>query len=292
MKRILAFLTGVLAVAACMRAELFYLRPEGDKAPRGRIAAVEARASVADGKIGSPRKASWAICWQGVEVGLAFDFGNYLDGIDEPEVKVSCNGRTAFIGKGMNCAGGFNTLAVEWADDGTATVLAGERALRPVMTFDSLPQPADSVRLTGTKLTADCLIAETDDRDFSRLMTAHGADELQGAPRWRYLDRDSDPKLALAGGAYELALIGNELIYIGGAVTNADLWKPGMLKGRLTPTGYDGYFRLEWVDATGRTLNDESYATFDSAAKTMKLTFPGLQTTLRFTSQPLTDTIR
>lgn len=292
MKRALILLSAILTVAAAMRAELFYLQPDGDRTPRGRITAVEARAAVADGKIGSTRKASWAICWSGVKVAMEFDFGNYLDGIDEPKVKVSCNGRSAVIGKGINCAGGFNTLAVEWADDGTATVLAGERSLKPMMTFDSLPQPSDSIRLSGTKLTADCLIAETDDRDFSRLMTAHTPTELEAATRWRYLDRDNDPKLAVAGGAYELAQIGNELIYMSGAVTNSHKWTPGMLKGRLTPTGYDGYFRLEWVDATGRTLNDESYATFDSATKTMKLTFPGLHTSLRFTSHTLSDRIR
>lgn len=127
------------------------------------------------------------------------------------------------------------------------------------------------------------LIIETDSNDFDRLMTDYTPEQLSGAIRWRYLDRENDPAVALPGGNYVLAQVGNDLVYMGGARINASLWRAGMLKGRLTPTGYVGYMRLQWYDATGRSLADESYAEMDSTAQTMTLVFPALQARLRFT---------
>jgi hypothetical protein len=125
-------------------------------------------------------------------------------------------------------------------------------------------------------------MVETNENALERLRTNYTADELAAAPRWQYLDRENDPKIALLGGRYELAQIGNDLIYLSGAKTNATHWHQGMLKGRLKPTGYVGYYHLEWFDATGRSIADDCYAQFDETSKTMTVNFPGLNASLRF----------
>lgn len=286
MKRLLfAALGGMFMLPVA--AEVCYLRPPADAVPRGRIAAVEARVASPQGRVGSETAARWALCWPGAEVGLRFDFRTHLDGVDEPEVVVECNGRRAVATSGFNVSGGWNTVAVEWGGDGAATVLAGEFALRPLLRLDSLPRPTDSIRVEGDRPRVEMLIVETDDADFGRLHSGYGADALEAAERWRYLDRENDPAFARPGGDYELALIadsqgGYDIIYMGGAVTNAAHWEPGMLKGRIEPTGFAGYYKLEWVDATGRLIPDECFAEFDSGRTVLTLSFPSLQASLRF----------
>ena len=79
-----------------------------------------------------------------------------------------------------------------------------------------------------------------------------------------------------------MAWVADDLIYMAGAQTNETRWKQGMLKGRLTPTGYVGYYHLEWYDATGRLLAEDCYAEYDEKSKTMTFVFPSLNASLRF----------
>lgn len=281
--RIGALLIALVAVLP-LRAEVAYLNPQGDVVPAGKVMAVEARASVAKGGIGSSKPRRWSINWSGVSVVLEFDLSSYVDGIDNPRLNVECNGEKVSVTKGVNFAGGFNSVAIEWASNGSATVSVGEYGLTEVLRFDSLPMPADSIRIAGSSPMVDCLVVETDNRDFGRLQTAYSQAELNSAIRWRYLDKENNPDLALSGGEYVLAQIGNDLVYVSGAKTNAEQWKSGMLKARLTATGYSGYYKVDWYDSTGKLIPDESYAELNATAKTMKITFPKLQTSLRFTS--------
>lgn len=267
-------------------AEVRYLSADNPQVPADEaIVAVEARVALPEARIGSGRQGAWSLCWgDTAAVTLAFDFRAYVDGIDEPTVTVSCAGRSAVASKGFDCNGGFNTLAVEWGSDGKVRVFGGERALAPLLELDSLPRPHGLLRVLSTVGTPDVadMMVETDPDDFGRLQSTYTDAQLDSATVWRLLDRENDPTIALPGGRYVLAQVGEDLVYLSGAQTNAAHWRRGMLKGRLTPTGYTGYYSLEWFDATGRRLADDCYAQFDSAASTLTLTFPALQASLRF----------
>lgn len=295
LRTFLLFLLAALRPAGEVSARTHYLAEAGGSVPAdSRVTAVEARVSVADGRVGGQKAGWWAIRWDDTEaVRVTFDFRNFVDGIDEPAVTVTAAGQSVSLNEGINCSGGYNTVAVEWNPDGYATVLVGERELIPAVRIPDLAPPAGSVSIVGSGPTVESLIVETDDRDFSRLQTALTDEELAEAEMWRYLDRESDPRVAIPGGEYRLAMVpsrsvsgGYDLIYMEGARTNGAYWKRGMRKGTLTPTGYVGYYRLSWVDATGRTLPDESSAELDATARTMRLNFPSLRASLRFTSLP------
>ncbi|MCM1292663.1 MAG: hypothetical protein NC111_05655 [Bacteroides sp.] len=104
---------------------------------------------------------------------------------------------------------------------------------------------------------------------------------------WKYLDRDNNPNLARLGGEYTLAIVRSEdnsesydIIYISGATTNASQWTPGMLKGRLHPTGFTGHFDLEWYDAAMDPIAKECSASIEQSGL-IRLDFPLLKTSLR-----------
>lgn len=281
-----AIVTVLLVSAIAAGAELIYLPAEGARVSATGICAVEARVALPAARSGSGKHAWWSIVWPGTEVSFHFNTTTHVDGIDDPVAEVKCGNRSATIRSGFDASGGFNTLAVEWLPDGSAHILAGDRALHQVLLVDSLPLPTDSVSVTSS---APCevadLIIETNPDDFGRLLTGYSAEELNAAPRWRYLDRENDPAVAVCGGNYELAAIAEpsgriNLVYLAGAQTNAPHWKPGMLKGRLIPTGFKGYYKLEWVDATGRRIPDECYARLESP-ELLNLVFPSLQASIR-----------
>lgn len=293
MRSVVAYI--LLSAALTATGRVHYLPVENPRIPEeGRVVAVEARVALPEARIGSAKRAGWSLNWgDSVSVVLEFDFSTFVDGVDEPRIIVSCSGLTAELTKGFDCSGGFNTLAVEWGGDGRARVLGGERALTELLELDSLACPSGG-ELTVTPIAgghpdiAD-LMVETDENDFSRLMTDYGDDELTGACLWTYLDRENDPAVARIGGRYLLAQVGDDLVYIGGAQTNAPHWRKGMLKGRLTATPYSGYYHLDWFDATGRRLADDCYAEFSADGVTMTLCFPALDAKMRFSSRGATD---
>lgn len=280
MKILLPILT-LLLLPVAAAAEVFYLN-EGDSLPAGRVCAVEARCRHHGARTG--RQASWTIQWEGGEVTIDFDCRNLVDGIGEPEVTVTCGGKTA-PATGVNFNGGWNSLAVEWYTDGTAIVLAGDNNLTQTLTLGSLPRPRGTLCVTSSpgKFEVMDLIAETDDADLSRLMTDADTEALEP---WVYLDRSGDSARSLPGGTYSLGLLpsaeGYDIIYLGGAGVNSAAWRPGMRKGRLTSRGFDGHYLLRWIDATGRDLPGEHYALLDRALRILTLKFPALDATLRF----------
>lgn len=264
----------LLLISLAARAEIYYFHGDSVAVPSGSIVAVEARAEHKGGQ--------WSIVWPGACITLGPAASQFVDGVDEPLARITC-GEHSVTAKGFECYGGYNTLAVEWSADGRAHILGGKNELHQLMVLDSLPKPQDAIRVLEASSIAE-IIVETNPNNFDRLTTGYSDDEINAGKVWRYLDRESDPKIALLGGNYILTQIGNDLLYLAGAKTNAAHWRKGMLKGQLTPTGYEGYYRLQWYDATGRKLADESFAQFDPQASTMTLTFPGLQASLRFTS--------
>lgn len=279
-------LTATITALACgltAAGKVHYLAADGGQVPEGQVAAVEVRAALPGGSIGEGKTAAWSVTWPGTKIVLRFDNRNFIDGVDEPAAIVSVGATQAKVTKGLDFDGGYNTLAIEWLPDGSAQVLAGNRELQRVLTLTDVSRPDGIVRIEGNCDVSD-VIVETADNAFSRLQSDYQPEELERAAHWRYLDRENDPTVALPGGAYELAMVptcnGYDLVYIAGAQTNATHWRPGMIKGSLEATGFQGYYKLKWNDATGRELPDECYAQIDG--KVMTLTFPSLQASMRF----------
>lgn len=277
----------ILLAATCMaaRSEVHYFEGSSATVPAGEIRAVEVRASCSRLRVGSSKVSGWTITWPGVELRLELSKFDMVDGINNASVTLTCGNETRPIGSGMNIEGGFNTIAVEWDADGNATVLAGERGLAGIIKGAPLPRPRGNVSvggINGSSPDIADLIIESDDNSFERLKTSHSAAELESATKWVLLDGEYDTRKSHAGGSYVLAQIGNDLVYMGGAKTNSGHWHCGMLKGRLVPTGFVGYYKLEWIDATGRSLTGMNYVEADEDAGTLKMVFPELNATMRF----------
>lgn len=106
-----------------------------------------------------------------------------------------------------------------------------------------------SISLTGTE---DIKFSDNAFSDFDL------TDEMEG--EWGVFDMNIDEKMLKTGGDYRLAIkkskdrAGYDIIYLSGAVTNVDKWKPGMIKGRILPLPFDSVYDIEWVGASGKTL--------------------------------------
>lgn len=257
-------------------AQVSYFAGPRAAVPAGEVRAVEVRASVGKSSGG------WRVSWPGAELLLTLGSDFFVDGIDRPSGILEVNG-VKYPLKADVDPGGANTIAVEWGTDSVATIMVGHRDLQTVATA-VVSRPAGEVTVDGMSIPFDLidLIIETNPDSFGRLQSGLGEDVIASGRVWQYLDREGDSRVAVIGGQYSLSQIGNELIYLGGAKTNAGSWKAGMVKGRLIPTGFDGYYKLQWFDATGRELSGENYAEVDSDLGTLKLTFPQLKTSVRF----------
>lgn len=275
----------MLLTAMASHAKLRYFTADSVAVPpAGEIIAVEARVAHPLTRVGEGRFAGWQIGWPGVTIALTFDNRNFVDGISNGKVMLEYGALKSQIYKNINTDGKFNSIAIEWQADGKVHILAGERKLDEYMVTDSIPSPTGIITVRpigGGNIIIQDVIIETNDNAFARLMTDYSAEELANAPRWEYLDRATDPKTAVVGGKYVLAQIGNDLIYIAGATTNPGSWLPGMLKGRLIPTGFDGYSKLQWYDATGREMPGEHFAEHDETLGVLKLNFPELDASVR-----------
>ncbi|MDE6145605.1 MAG: hypothetical protein K2F96_04945 [Muribaculaceae bacterium] len=261
--------------------KVFYLN-NGDSVPSGTVSAVETRVKLSTARRG--KLAHWVLNWGDDSLMVRFNSRNVVDGIDEPDLTISCCGQTESA-PGLNSNGGWNSVAVEWTSDSTARVMAGAERLGHVMNLSSLNRPNGTtlcVSAPSGKLTVADLIVETDDNDLSRLMVNCVPETFEV---WKYLD-STDAASARLGGAYRLGLMptadGYDLIYLGGARVNSSSWRQGMRKASLTSTAYQGHYLLQWIDATGRTLPGEHYATLNTREKTLTLDFPAFPLTLRF----------
>lgn len=102
---------------------------------------------------------------------------------------------------------------------------------------------------------------------------------------WKYYDRKTDPLRAAIGGKYTLATVrtadgGYDIIYLAGADARYGLWQPLLVKGHLTPDGFDGCYLLSWRDADGAEISHETSATIEGDL--LILSFPYWKATLRF----------
>lgn len=260
--------------------KIYYLDAEGHL-PAGKVKAVEARVSLSSARMG--RLSRWTLGWETDSVTIVFDSRNVIEGVSESKVTVEAGGKEVEA-KEMDCNGGWNSLAVEW-DGAQGRILAGSDRLMPVMTVDGLKRPEGGLLTVNSptgKLKISDLIAETDDYDLERVMTDVDTENILTLT---YLD-STESLAGRKGGEYRLGLLptadGFDLIYLGGARINGSAWKPGMRKGRLTSRGFQNHYVLSWIDATGRPLPGEHYATYDPAEGLLILNFPALDAIMRF----------
>ena len=104
---------------------------------------------------------------------------------------------------------------------------------------------------------------------------------------WIYFDRETDLRMFSVGGDYRLATVraadgrGYEIVYLGGARSNASAWVPMQIKGYLRPTGFIGHFDLEWIDAAGVIHKRETSADITDGAS-LTLFFPMYKSKVRY----------
>ena len=114
-----------------------------------------------------------------------------------------------------------------------------------------------------------------------------GAEPASPIGYWQYLDRDTDPLRAAPGGQYQLAIVPTDegaynIVYLSGAEVGANSWTPGMVKAVLTPTPFANHYNLTWIDAHHTPHTRELHATLDPTNAILTLSFPLLNSTLRF----------
>lgn len=126
----------------------------------------------------------------------------------------------------------------------------------------------------------------------SRFTTIDGLNEAIAASSnpivgiWEHYDQ-SCPSLRVSSATrYRLAIVpapqdGFEIIYLDSEGKINPLWQPLSLKGRLTDTGFDNIYNLEWLDMDGAPADRDATAQFE-APKLLTLRFPYWDTTIRF----------
>ncbi|MDE5633739.1 MAG: hypothetical protein K2I51_03610, partial [Muribaculaceae bacterium] len=150
---------------------------------------------------------------------------------------------------------GANSLAIDITGSRVAFAVGNDLLVHAGEAH--MPRPGATISVTGDRtLRVDHAAVKSYPRRKSALITswttdslaayfssAQHLDPIEGV--WTFLDRDNDPRWALPGGFYTLAIVrsGNnpeefDILYLSGARTNSTMRKACMLKGRLTSTRF------------------------------------------------------
>lgn len=312
--RNIIFISALLAASLCAPARTVYtpgraitsatdtveILSPSEAAPL-RLYAAEVRCAMPSAASGRHKSVDWSVSWlSGQSVTIGFDFEGHTDGTDRPVAVVTVtdglgNASSTELTSGIDFHGGPNTLCLEWRE-GVASIFAGKNRLEGVTTLP-MECPSGPCLLTatsGAQLVDAAVEAESvprldsgispDSIDSYLEANASSLHPLEGV--WQYLDRDTDPALALEGGRYRLAIIASapdslRIIYLGGAVTNAASWRPGMVKGSVTDIAFTDHFTVDWLDAMTRPMGPDCYCTLLSPT-VLTFTFPNYSASLRF----------
>ncbi len=170
---------------------------------------------------------------------------------------------------------GESLWIIEYKDE-QLTVSAGARGvttlarmplmLEEISSFGFVASPAAEILISDVSLTltpSSPPQATVNINDLNRIFE-DSEDPIEGY--WEIFDRTLDEALLKLGGDYRLAIAKAgeryEIIYLSGARTDGSRWKPGMLKGILSPTAFPGLFNLEWIDAEGESLSNSVTAQY------------------------------
>ncbi|MCM1022125.1 MAG: hypothetical protein NC343_07500 [Muribaculum sp.] len=274
------------------------------------IVAVEARAALLKEKMPSLQ---WGIAWNCDSADFDYVLLKFTEN-DDDELQSGRTvtavrgcivaGRDSIIHaetftKGFDYARGFNSLACEWRD-GALFLAGGRNHTELLFTLQNERPPSKGYCriISSENIDLECVVIEnstaanaeelTDSRwTKQRIDTqfAMTADPLEGY--WEYFDLKAEYDKARPGGRYRLAIIRSDensydMLYIDGARTNANRWKPLMRKGRLLFTPFQDNYTLEWYDAMMQPVDNEvgANATVENRAL-LSLNFPLFGFTLR-----------
>lgn len=117
------------------------------------------------------------------------------------------------------------------------------------------------------------------DIDSVKSYAKGSGDELEGV--WGLYGYSFDDSYLKPGGDYIVGIVENKeyegkgknynIIYLDGGKSGDGIWKPGMIKGRLAPTLFEGIYNVEWHDAKGEKIRKEIKAEFDLPVLKLKI---------------------
>ncbi len=145
----------------------------------------------------------------------------------------------------------------------------------------------DKVRISRLCLELDTISLPSVSQGFDSRNLPEADSKNPAAGVWEFLDREiNEPAVAL-GGNYRLAVIPTstdcyEIVYLSGADADSGLWQPGMVKGTLRPTDFQGDYDLTWRDSRGRLHTSELNAALSPEGNLLTLNFPLWRASLRF----------
>lgn len=132
------------------------------------------------------------------------------------------------------------------------------------------------------------LITEWSEAEISNYLQ-HSSDNLEGY--WVSLDRTLEESLLKMGGDYKLAMIrsdsGYDLLYLEGAMINADNWSEGMRKAKLIITDIPNVYDVIWYDSQMLPLSKDIIAQIENG-NVMTITFPYQKSKIRLYNLPST----
>ncbi len=186
----------------------------------------------------------------------------------------------------ISAPGGSNAWSLTYSDS-ILTISGGHKNYESRLT---LPLSSDFIPIQiifdnegskGALITDILLLSLTqyhpDTRDIKALQQYLQRPTQRHEGYWQLLDGELDETLLRLGGDYRLALIADgddfDIIYIEGTRINPSFWQPGMVKGRLHSTPFDGIYDITWYDAEGQPMSYSLKAQFESDA-ILTLHFP------------------
>lgn len=230
------------------------------------------------------------------------DFGDFLDKrYAEVSVGVITDGRDSLIykkqfDKGLNMSVGENSFLLE-RENNIIKLFIGDKEYQYITSIHDNSIKGGCGIITTENLNITTLATESQ-TDTSKLLRTDwnidtldtyfstSTDPIEGY--WQYLDRDVDDTKARMGGRYRLAFVKDDngyiLIYISGAVTNADNWKCGMIKGRLNTTIFIDHYDLIWYDSMIEPIMQDAHADIKDNS-IISLQFPLYKSTLRLSKE-------
>lgn len=203
-------------------------------------------------------------------------------------------GGESVVGIHLNPSSSETMLALTGGENATE-ILAQTGRVEALASF--LSARTLEMRVSGrARLLAVAAETPDTDEDYFTQHTAEtirsrldsSSDPLEGY--WQLLDYTVNDSMLQPGGHYVLAMISTpggayKLLYISGADKNPGGWKPGDVKGILTPSPSAGTFSLKWIDAAHTPLPGEGTLQKETA-RLLQVSFPWLQSSLRLIKIP------
>ena len=163
-------------------------------------------------------------------------------------------------------------------------VLSYPNQLSEISTFGFSAAPGGEILISDISFKPERKPAENYNPAEIPALLAGSNDPIEGY--WQIFDRSLEESLLRLGGDYKLAVVKDHdryaIIYLDGARVNAAQWKPGMVKGWLTPGVFPGLYSLEWLDAEGKPLSNSLSAQLtDEGVLTIQFPYQSSEIRLR-----------